>query len=118
MPPSDNQFSAGDQALGYLYQFRYALFQTLRLPEKTVCFIERDDDIDFSDPDEGRILASLKHKAPGDALTDLSPDFWKSVRIWLDYYLKNDISTDPVSFFLFTTGRVVVGSLLETAVGE
>ena len=113
MPPSDNQFSAGEQALGYLYQFRYALFQTLRLPEKTVCFIERDDDIDFSDPDEGRILASLKHKAPGDALTDLSPDFWKSVRIWLDYYLKNDISTDPVSFFLFTTGKVVVGSFLE-----
>jgi hypothetical protein len=113
MPPSDNQFSAGDQALGYLYQFRYALFQTLRLPEQTICFIERDDDIDFSDPDEGRILASLKHKAPGDALTDLSPDFWKSVRIWLDYYLKNDISTDPVSFFLFTTGKVVVGSFLE-----
>jgi hypothetical protein len=113
MPPSNNQFSAGEQALGYLYQFRYALFQTLRLPENTVCFIEKDDDIDFSDPEEGRILASLKHKAPGDALTDLSPDFWKSVRIWLDYYLKNDISTDPVLFFLFTTGQVVVGSLLE-----
>jgi hypothetical protein len=113
MPNSGNQFSAGDQALGYLYQFRYALFQTLRLPEQTVCFIEKDDDIDFSDPDEGQILASLKHKAPGDALTDLSPDFWKSVRIWLDYYLKNDISTEPVSFFLFTTGKVVVGSFLE-----
>lgn len=113
MPASDNPFSAGEQALGYLYQLRYALLQTLRLPEKTVCFIEKDDDIDFSDPEEGRILASLKHKAPGDALTDLSPDFWKSVRIWLDYYLKNDISTDPVSFFLFTTGKVVVGSFLE-----
>ena len=113
MSTSENQFSAGEQALGYLYQFRYALLQTLRLPEKTVCFIEKDDDIDFSDPEEGRILASLKHKAPDDALTDLSPDFWKSVRIWLDYYLKNDISTDPVSFFLFTTGQVGVGSLLE-----
>lgn len=113
MHRQENQFAAGNQALGYLYQFRYALFQTLRLPEKTVCFIERDDDIDFSDPEEGRILASLKHKAPGDALTDLSPDFWKSVRIWLDYYLKNDISTDSVSFFLLTTGQVVTDSLLE-----
>lgn len=113
LPFSANQFAASEPALGYLYQFRYALLQTLRLPEKTVCFIERDDDIDFSDPEEGHILASLKHKAPGDALTDLSPDFWKSVRIWLDYYLKNDISTDPVSFFLFTTGKVVVGSFLE-----
>ena len=114
MVSSDNQFSAADQALGYLYQLRYALFQTLRLPEETVCFIEKDDDIDFSDPEEGQILASLKHKAPGDALTDLSPDFWKSVRIWLDYYMKNDISTASVSFFLFTTGRVAVDSFLAT----
>ena len=109
----NNQFSAADQALGYLYQLRYALFQTLRLPEETLCLIEKDDDIDFSDPEEGRILASLKHKAPGDTLTDLSPDFWKSVRIWLDYYMKNDISTASVSFFLFTTGRVVIDSFLE-----
>lgn len=114
MVSSNNQFSAADQALGYLYQLRYALFQTLRLPEETVCFIEKDDDIDFSDPEEGRILASLKHKAPGDTLTDLSPDFWKSVRIWLDYYMKNDISTASVSFFLFTTGRVAIDSFLET----
>ena len=68
MSSSKNQFSAADQALGYLYQLRYALFQTLRLPEETVCFIEKDDDIDFSDPEEGRMLASLKHKAPGDSL--------------------------------------------------
>jgi len=113
MPSSNNQFSAADQAIGYFYQLRYALLQTLRLPEPTVCFIEKDDDIDFTDPEEGRILASLKHKAPGDTLTDLSPDFWKSVRIWVDYYLKNDISTTPVSFFLVTTGRVAVGSFLE-----
>lgn len=113
MSPRDNQFSAPEQALGYTYQFRYALLLTLRLPEKAVCYIEKDDDIDFSDPEEGKILASLKHKAPGDALTDLSPDFWKSVRIWLNYYITNDISSDPVSFFLFTTGRVVVGSFLE-----
>jgi hypothetical protein len=51
----------------------------IRLPEDTACFIERDDDIDFTDPEEGQILASLKHKAPGDRLTDLNPDFWKSL---------------------------------------
>lgn len=115
MPNSNNnKFSAAEQALGYIYQLRYALLQTLRLPEETVCLIENDDDIDFSDPEEGRILASLKHKAPGDALTDLSPDFWKSVRIWLDYYRNNDIFTELVTFFLCTTGQVVIGSFLET----
>lgn len=113
IPYSDNQFSAGEPALGYLYQLRYALLQLLRLPESTVCFIERDDDVDFSDPDEGRILSSLKHKAPRDTLRDLSPDFWKSVRIWLNYYLRNQGSTEPVSFCLLTTGQVVAGSLLE-----
>src|SRR5664279_3203127 len=113
MATKESSFSASEPALGYLYQLRYALLQILRLPEETTCFIEKDDDIDFTDADEGRILASLKHKALGDTLTDLSPDFWKSVRIWVDYYIRNDISTEPVSFFLFTTGRVAVGSFLE-----
>lgn len=110
---SNNQFSAAEQALGYIYQLRQALFQILGFSEETQCFIEKDDDIDFTDPEEGRILASLKHKAPGDVLTDLSPDFWKSVRVWLNYFLKNENSTSQISFFLFTTGRVSSGSLLE-----
>lgn len=114
MPSSDNQFSATEPVLGYLYQLRYALLQAFRLPEDNSCFIERDDDIDFTDPDEGRILASLKHKAPGDALTDLSPDFWKSVRIWLDYYTRKYSQRTSLSFFLFTTGRVATCSLLES----
>jgi len=114
MSTDNSQFSASEPALGYFYQPRYALLQLLRLPEETVCFIEKDDDIDFTDAQEGRILASLKHKAPGDTLTDFSPDFWKSVRIWLDYYLKENSLTSSASFFLFTTGSVAVGSFLVT----
>ncbi len=114
MSPDNSQFSASEPALGYLYQPRYALLQLLRLPEETECFIEKDDDIDFTDAQGGSILASLKHKAPGDTLTDLSPDFWKSVRIWLDYYLKENSLTSSASFFLFTTGSVAVGSFLVT----
>jgi hypothetical protein len=114
MPSSKSQFSASEQALGYLYQLRYALFKTLDLSEETLCFVERDDDIDFTDPEEGKILASLKHKAAGDSLTDLSPDFWKSVRIWLNYYLQNINSSKNHNFYLFTTGRVAAGSLLES----
>jgi hypothetical protein len=109
---TDN-FSAGEQALGYLYQVRYALLQMIRLPEETACFIERDDDLDFTDPEEGQILASLKHKAPGDRLTDLSPDFWKSVRIWLTRFKAEKQAADTLTFFLFTTGTVAEGSFLE-----
>lgn len=112
MPDEASQFSAAEPALGYLYQLRHALLQILRLPEDTRCFIEKDDDVDFTDADEGRILASLKHKAKGDTLTDLSPDFWKSVRIWLTDYLKETNKSSPARYFLCTTGKVQVGSLL------
>jgi hypothetical protein len=114
MPNETSKFSAPEQALGYLYQLRYALLEILRMPEETICYIERDDDVDFSDPEEGRILASLKHKTSGDTLTDLSPDFWKSVRIWLTDYLKDPDSTTPAKYFLITTGQVQTGSLLAT----
>lgn len=112
MADAASQFSASEPALGYLYQIRYALLEILRQPEESVCFMEKDDDVDFSDPEEGRILASLKHKAPGDTLTDLSPDFWKSVRIWLTDYLKTPESPVPVRYYLVTTGQVQIGSLL------
>jgi hypothetical protein len=113
MPTDNTQFSAAASALGYIYQPRYALFSLFRLPEATECWIERDDDIDFSDPDEGKVLASLKHKAEGDALSDLSPDFWKSVRIWAVRYLEDPTPTNRSRYFLFTTGAVTAGSLLE-----
>jgi hypothetical protein len=113
MTSDSKSFSAAPSALGYLYQLRYALLCLLRQSEDTVCLIEGDDDIDFSDPEEGRILASLKHKAVGDTLSDLSPDFWKSVRIWLAYYLKDPRPTSPGRFYLCSTGSVSPGSLLE-----
>ena len=112
MPDDASQFSASEPALGYLYQLRYALLQILRLPEETTCFIEKDDDIDFTDAYEGLILASLKHKAPGDTLTDLSPDFWKSVRIWLTNYLNETKKPSSAKYILCTTGKVQVGSFL------
>jgi len=113
MSDTKDNFSAGEQALGYLYQVRFALLQMVRLPEDAACFIERDDDLDFTDPEEGQLLASLKHKARGDRLTDLCPDFWKSVRIWLARYKERKQSNGSPTFFLFTTGSVAEGSFLE-----
>ena len=74
-----DKYSAGEQGLGYIYQVRLALLHLLRLPEDTAVFLETDDDLDFIDSDGGKSLASIKHKAVGDRLTDLSTDFWKSV---------------------------------------
>lgn len=109
--PTD-KFSAGEQGLGYIYQARLALLHLLQLPENTSVFLEKDDDLDFIDDDGGKSLASLKHKAIGDKLTDLSTDFWKSVNIWLARYERDGRATSNLRFFLFTTGKVSADSFL------
>ncbi len=109
---STDRFSAGEQGLGYIYQARLALLHLLQLPEDTAVFLEKDDDLDFIDGDGGKSLASLKHKAVGDRLTDLSTDFWKSVNIWLARYKRDGRAASNLRFFLFTTGTVSTGSFL------
>lgn len=110
--PSTDQYSAGEQGLGYIYQPRFALLRLLQLPESTSVLIEKDDDLDFLDKDGVKTLASLKHKAVGDRLADLSIDFWKSVRIWLARYSRDGGSQADLRFFLFTTGTVSEKSFL------
>jgi hypothetical protein len=109
----DNIFSASEQGLGYFYQPRLALLKILQLPEQTSVLIEKDDDLDFIDDSGLKTLASLKHKAVGDRLSDLSTDFWKSVRIWLAQYNRDGRSSASLQFFLFTTGNVSESSLLK-----
>lgn len=109
--PTD-KFSAGEQGLGYIYQARLALLHLLQLPENTAVFLEKDDDLDFIDDEGGKSLASLKHKAIGDKLTDLSTDFWKSVNIWLARYKRDGFAASNLQFFLFTTGTVSTDSFL------
>jgi hypothetical protein len=109
---SADKYAAGEQGLGYIYQARLALLHLLQLPEDTAVFLEKDDDLDFVDGGGGKSLASLKHKALGDSLTDLSTDFWKSVNIWLARYKRDGRSTSNLRFFLFTTGKVSEDSFL------
>lgn len=109
--PTD-KFSAGEQGLGYIYQARLGLLHLLELPEDTVILLEKDDDLDFLDGEGGKSLASLKHKAIGDKVTDLSTDFWKSVNIWLMRYKRDGCTASNLRFFLFTTGTVSVDAFL------
>lgn len=109
---SSDQYSAGEQGLGYIYQPRFALLRLLQLPESTSVLIEKDDDLDFIDKDGVKTLASLKHKGTDDRLTDLSTDFWKSVRIWLARYNRDGRSEASLCFFLFSTGTVSNTSFL------
>lgn len=108
-----DKYSASEQGLGYIYQARLALLQLLQLPEHTAVVLEKDDDLDFVDTDGSRSLASLKHKAAGDRLTDLSTDFWKSIRIWLSRYKRDGSSASNLRFFLLTTASVSDTSFLK-----
>lgn len=110
--PTTDKYSASEQGLGYIYQARLALLHLLQLSEDTAVFLEKDDDLDFIDGDGSKSLASLKHKAVGDRLTDLSTDFWKSVNIWLARYKRDGRAASNLQFFLFTTGTVSADSFL------
>ena len=105
-------FSAAEQGLGYIYQARFALLKILALPESSAVLIEKDDDVEFVSEAGVKSLASLKHKATGDILTNLSIDFWKSVRIWLSHYLENGRLLSESRFLLFTTATTSEGSFL------
>lgn len=109
---TNNRFSASEQALGYTYQARFALLKLLQLSEENAVFLEKDDDLDFIDDKGIKTLASLKHKATGDRLTNLSTDFWKSLRIWLARYNRDGRSECALRFFMFTTSVVAEDSFL------
>jgi hypothetical protein len=103
---SGSVFSAAEQGLGYTYQYRFALLKALELPEDCSIHVERHDDVEFVSENGTESLVSLKHKAPGDRLTDLSLDFWKSVRIWLVRYIATGRVGSPARFMLLTTADV------------
>lgn len=110
-------FSAAEPGLGYIFQSRYALLRMFDLPEDGEVFIERNDDVEFVQMDGCITLASLKHKAAGDRLSDLSVDFWKSVRIWVAHYKSSGRVSSSARFILFTTASVSSGSFLQLFVG-
>lgn len=113
MPPDEKSpYSAAPQGVGYIYQPRFALLKILEHAESTSVLIEKEDDLDFIDAGGKKSLASLKHKAPGDKVSDLSTDFWKSVRVWLTSYVRADRAASNLRFFLFTTAVVSETSFL------
>lgn len=98
-------FSAGPQALGYLYQVRYALLMLLRAKRDELSVaIERLDDIDVSGADGPLTLAQLKHRISRPAsLTDTSKDLWKTLRVWAEELSKGLWDPDAVELQLVTT---------------
>lgn len=99
------QYSAASSALGYFYQCRYALLETLRrLPEgDRVCIgIETLDDVVFETVGFAVDVLQTKHHINAHAsLTDASPDLWKTLRIWIEGQTDGTIP-QGAQFFLIT----------------
>lgn len=105
-------FSARDSFKGYLYQCRYALWESLkkiRDDEEFKVSIETLDDVVFHQGESEEVLQT-KHSINSSAnLTDASSDLWKTIRIWCEGITSGEFDSDT-TFFLITTEKVSKGS--------
>lgn len=99
------QFSAGSQALGYIYQARYALYLILTKEEdKDSVAIECLDDVVLENEGTPQELLQLKHHMNHEAsLTNTSSDLWKTLRVWSTYVKENKIDLSQITLTLITT---------------
>lgn len=106
-------FSAGPQALGYLYQARIALALLLESPDEARLRVEALDDIDISDALSTGSLAliQLKHHTGDATLADSSTDLWKSLRVWSEEAKAARFALDNTKITLFTTAKIGIGSV-------
>ncbi|MEA5573495.1 ABC-three component system protein [Calothrix sp. UHCC 0171] len=105
-------FSAGSQALGYLYQARYALYLVLTNKEELELAVESLDDITFFEDENNPLeLLQLKHHTNTQAsLTDSSSDLWKTIRVWSTQLQENKISLPDTLLTLVTTAEASANS--------
>lgn len=105
-------FSAKEPALGYFYQFLYSLFRLIKSKNTEASVrIECLDDIEIIDDSLNLVQTKLHIKSIAN-LSDASPDFWKSVRVWADNIEKNRIDIDNTMFTLVTTANISESSFL------
>jgi hypothetical protein len=105
-------FSAGSQALGYLFQARYALYLVLTNKEELELAVESLDDITFFENENNPLeLLQLKHHTTAQAsLTDSSSDLWKTIRVWSTQLQENQFSLPDTLLTLVTTESAPVSS--------
>lgn len=111
--PYEGDHSAAASALGYLYQCRLALAESLRRLADGNAFsvsIEALDDVVFEPQGTPLELLQTKHHIRQNAnLTDASTELWATLRVWCDAFNAGTLPTDSV-MFLVSTSSVPSGS--------
>lgn len=110
--PSVSTFCAGASMVGYLYQVRIALLWAIRRSRVSnfTVSIETLDDVSFDVGGEPATVLQAKHSLNAAAsLTDLSPELWKTLRVWMVGLASGEVPPETARF-LITTAEAPVGS--------
>lgn len=107
MRKEENIHEASASATGYLFQCRFALLVGLRAipssPQLSIS-IEKFDDVAFEARGEPVELIQTKHRiARSGALSDASPDLWKTLLIWSKRVTRNVDGLFGIRLVLVTT---------------
>jgi hypothetical protein len=109
-----NPFSAGPSALGYKYQFRWALLLLFKASSEgrtSEMSLERLDDVAFEDGDVAEELLQTKmHITPAN-LTDASVDLWKTLRVWCELTASDPQRVARAALTLITTATAPEGGV-------
>lgn len=103
--PSVSTFGAGASMVGYLYQVRIALLWAVRrsrVGDFTVS-IETLDDVSFEEGGEPAAVLQAKHSLNATAtLTDLCPELWKTLRVWMVGLASGEVPPGAARFLIAT----------------
>ena len=98
--------------VGYLYQVRLGLLWAIRRSRTSdfTVSIETLDDVSFEVGGQPDAVLQTKHSLNATAnLTDLSPEVWKTLRIWLVGLASGEIPPEATRF-LIATANAPAGS--------
>jgi hypothetical protein len=111
---SSSTFSAKEPSLGYLYQIQYGLLLLLnsKQEDNVKLLIETLDDIELQIEDKTKLHQAKFHLKGNTNLTDRSPDFWKTIRVWAEQISNKTIDIDNTIFTLITTEHISTSSVV------
>jgi hypothetical protein len=108
-----SKYSASASLLGYLYQCRLALIETLKRlksdPSISVSIETLDDVVFERDGNPTDIIQVKHHIARKASLTDASTDLWKTIRIWCDLFSEGSCGESAI-LHLMTTEKTIDSS--------
>lgn len=115
-----SKYSAKGSMLGYLYQVRVALLWAARQSKlgNFSLSVETLDDVSFTNDVDATVVLQTKHSINVQAtLSDLSTEFWKTLRIWMAGYTSGEVPQDAARF-LIATATISPGSACAALVAD